>query len=304
MSDIYGYSFGAMATEFNTYIVGFENELEEEDVAHAAVFESYEGKRTYWSVEFRAASVAYAHSVKLFFLIGLNGNVEVTSSTEAWDENVDSSENGPSSVRAINGACVIGEHIYVAGMRRQVYRRSLGARIWSRFDAGCFIDPATIEIRGFSAIHGLNESEIYAVGLRGEIWCCINGKWYQIDSPTNISLYTVRVLASGDVLIGGGLGSLLRGDSKKFTPIEHQETTSSITGIAEFLGRIFIADEGGALFELIGDVLVLVPDLPKIENGGGGQLDVNDVAMIYTRADSVLLFDGHTWRDCTPPDEA
>jgi hypothetical protein len=186
-------------------------------------------------------------------------------------------------------------------MQRQVYRRDLKQRIWTRHDGGCLVDSASTGIHGFNSIHGRTDKELYAVGLRGEIWRCADGRWRQLATPTDVSLYAVRQLARGEVLVGGGLGTLLRRGTRGFVPIRHDLTEASITSIAELAGRIFVADASGHLFELEGSQLEVVAAVPE-DDEGGGQLDANDKAMAYIRGSSVLLFDGKTWSDRTPPD--
>lgn len=301
MSETYEYGFGVMAVGTDLYVVGTENNLADEEAEHGVVFESAGGKWTGWSVGFTVAALAYAVEVPQFFLVGQNGEVEVTMAAKAWDETIDPSNDGPSLIRPINGACATDCYVYVAGMQRQVYRRGLNARNWKRYDAGCLVEPLDIGIYGFNAIHGLRDEELYAVGLHGEIWRCSDDQWRQLDSPTNISLYVVRQLIGGDVFVGGGLGTLLRGGASGFSIIQHSLTKSSITGIAELEGRIFVADEAGQLFELKGSLLEVVDGVPE-NDAGGGQLDANGTAMVYVRGSSVLLFDGKAWRDCTPPD--
>lgn len=304
MSDLYTYTFGTMATGTDLYVVGTESALDEHDTEHGIVFELAQGRWTGWSVDFRVAAVAYAPRIKTFFAIGQNGGVEASTAEKAWGEVLDASDSGPGPLRAINGTCVVGEHVYAAGMRRQVYRRPLDARLWSRCDEGCFCDPAaSAGIVGFNAIHGLDEAELFAVGLRGEIWCCEAGRWRAIDSPTDTSLYTVRCLSGGEVLVGGGLGVLLRGNATGFVPIDHGATEASITGIARFAGRTFVADERGRLFDLVGDKLVPFTELPPCDEGGG-QLDANDSALLCVRHDGAWVFDGSSWLDRSPPDDA
>lgn len=303
VSEIYGYKFGIMAKGLDYYVIGFQNELEEDNIEHGIAFENVNKEWTLlWSTEFSIFSTVYSKKVEQIFLIGSNGDVEVTSKDEAWDEIIDSSENGPSSLRNINGACVIGEHVYVVGMRRQVYRRVLESRSWDRFDDGCFVQNATTEIFGLNAIHGLTESEIYAVGFRGEIWCYNNSKWNQIESPAEINLYSVCKLNKGDVIVGGGLGILLRGNSNGFYSINHNITEYSITSIVEFYNKIFITDENGGLFELIEDKLIVISDF-SVSDSGGGHLNANNEALIYTCTNFVLIFDGTNWTNISPPDE-
>jgi len=100
-----------------------------------------------------------------------------------------------------------------------------------------------------------------------------------------------------------GLGLLLRGNAEGFSIIPHQQTTASITGITAYDGRTFIAAEDGKLFELTGDQLVTVKDIPS-DSDGGGQLHANDTGMLYVRYDSVMLWDGQTWQNVSPPDNA
>ncbi len=302
-SELYVYGYGVMARGTDFYVAGTESALDDADVEHGIAFESAGGNWFGWSTEFRVAAIAYGPDPGLFFLVGQNGDVEVTTPNKAWDETIDATDNGPSAVRAINAACVIGRHIYAAGMRRQVYRRKLDESTWDRFDTGCFTDPATTTVVGFNAIYGHSESEIFAVGFQGEIWHCLDGKWTQINSPTDINLYAVHQLAGGDVLVGGGLGLLLRGNASGFTIIPHQQTTASITGIAVYAGRTFVAAEDGRLFELTGNQLVAVQDIPS-DTDGGGQLHANDRGMLYVRYDSAMLWDGATWSNVSPPDNA
>jgi len=302
-SELYSYGYGVMARGVDFYITATEYKLDDKDVDHSVAFESAGGNWYGWSTEFRTVAVAYAPDPGLFFLIGQNGKVEVTSPIKAWDEIIDATDNGPSSIRAINTACTIGQHVYAAGMRRQVYRRKVDEKTWSRFDAGCFTMQGTTTVLGFNAIHGLDESEIFAVGFQGEIWRCLHGEWAQVSSPTDTSLYVVHQLATGDVLIGGGLGLLLRGNASGFAIIPHQQTTASITGIATYDGRTFIAAEDGKLFELTGDQLITVNDIPS-DSDGGGQLHANNMGMLYVRYDSVMLWDGQIWQNVSPPDNA
>jgi hypothetical protein len=63
----------------------------------------------------------------------------------------------------------VGESTYAIGMARQVYRRTRSG-IWKPCDDGAKHQPSSsLDIRGFNSIHGLDEKDMIAVGLEGEI---------------------------------------------------------------------------------------------------------------------------------------
>lgn len=302
MSDKYEYGYGLMARDMDLYVVG--NDAATEDTEHGIVFERATGKWTAWSVDFGVAAIAYADRESSMFVVGEAGQVEVTTPLEAWDEQVDPGPDGPSSIRNLNAAAVVGRHVYVAGMRRQVYRRRLDRKeVWERFDAGCFLEVMQMTALGFNALHGADEDELFAAGLQGEIWCCTKGRWSPVDSPCNMALDHVHQTASGVVLVGGALGVLLRGSKTGFAVIDHGETRAAITSIAEFQGEVFVADQDGGLFSLKSNALQRLPAL-TVDEPRGGQLHSNGHALLYVTSGSVHTFDGRSWQRCDPPDDA
>ena len=112
------------------------------------------------------------------------------------------------------------------------------------------------------------------------MWRCRSGNWAQLDSPTNLRLDIVRHLSSGTLLAGGALGTLIRVTDMRAEPVVQSATRSPITGVVEFLGRVYVAVETGQLFEYRDDELIPV-DIPFPSNEGGGQLaageDLDDV---------------------------
>ena len=303
MSEKFGYTVGAIDDPDHLFIAGVEIELEDRDVPHAILFEYSAGEWSAWSVEFRLAGVA-CHSGNgfEFFAVGIDGQVEVTVPDDAWDETIDRSDDGPSDLRALSVVRIVGRHLYVAGMRRQVYRRLLGVRdSWERYDVGCLVPTVAKEVAGFNGLHGQGESCIYAVGYAGNIWYCQSGAWTQINSPTNLRLEVVYELASGDVLIGGVEGILLRGGRSGFRLIDHGATQDTFVSIAEAFGRIWLSTEVGGLFVLDGDALV--PEQPPaLAEEGGGRLQAVGQLLLYVGNQVAAVRDAKDWRDVTPPD--
>jgi hypothetical protein len=305
MSEKFGYGLCAIESADHFFVAGVEWALEDNDVEHATIFEYSHGAWSAWSIGFRLADVALHRASSLFFAIGQTGEVEVTSSKDnsAWDERIGDSTDGPSALRPLNGACVTDQFVYAVGARRQVFRRGLATRSWHAFDAGCRVDPRSREIHAFNKIHGLQDQELFAVGLRGEIFVCRDSRWFSLDSPTNARLDSVLQVSKDRVVAGGALGTLLVGSASGFKPITHQMTDKSISSLATAFGRVFVAAEDGKLFELVGEQLAPL-SVPVSSNEGGGHLAATDDQLLYSRYDVVLRYDGAVWHDVTPPDDA
>jgi hypothetical protein len=122
--------------------------------------------------------------------------------------------NGITPTRIVN----IGGHAFATGLDRGVYKRTDFGR-WEIFNnAGIpapqsvFIDvmqstEQTINL-GFRDLDGPNESLLYAVGGKGDVWRFDGQRWHQCDFPSNERLSTVTVAADGEVYITGEGGSL------------------------------------------------------------------------------------------------
>lgn len=109
------------------------------------------------------------------------------------------------STRPLCDLKFIGSHLHVVGMGRQVYKR-IDSNKWFRVDEGTFVAPDQIDLsnytaKGFNAIDGIVEDNMYAVGYAGEIWN-YNGKiWVQLNSPVKQILNAVKVIDTGEFFI-------------------------------------------------------------------------------------------------------
>jgi photosystem II stability/assembly factor-like uncharacterized protein len=302
MSESYGYGQGSVLKKNHFFVSGVNWAMEDDNVEHGVIFEYDNKKWSAWSVDFRVAGIASTPNGWHLFVVGQKGTVETTGAADAWDETIDASDAGPSSVRPINDVQVVGDYVFAVGSRRQVYRRHVATRQWDRFDKGCLVPPTSRDIRAFMGLHGNKPDELYAVGLQGEIWCCRNGVWRQLDSPTNVALDLVFQRSNGEILVGGPGGVLLSGNASGFAYVE-TGVDEGFVSAAEIAGRTWLATQQGNLFEWTDGRLSAV-NVPIESDEGGGHVACADGVLLFVRHDAVGLFDGKKWKDVTPPDDA
>jgi hypothetical protein len=231
------------------------------------------------------------------FSTGPEGIVSLTTKEGTTEEIIDNTDEGPASRGHIRDLRGIGNHIYVCGMGRQVYRRE-GTDHWIRIDQNMVLPLGEITIAGLNSIDGLNEEDIYAVGYNGEIWRRAENVWKQIDSPTNVILYRVRAIKDNLVFACGQKGVLMRRAGDFFEVIAHDATTDNLWGMEWFKGRLYVSSEKR--------IYVLTPDddLKHLDLGAiktCGHLHANDGVMwSYGTKHVAWTEDAITWHDVTP----
>ena len=255
-----------------------------------------------FDLSWHATRICVLHKPELQVIaVGPDGIVAVGSTAGVTEEEIDNSDDGPKRRGDIRDLRIIGKHAYVAGMSRQVYRRE-GPNIWTRQDAGVVQPLGTFEVAGINSIDGLSEMDIYAVGFGGEIWRFVRNKWRQIDSPTNLVLHRVRVIANTNNLVFacGQEGTLLRGHGDTWEHVEHDTTSEDLWGMEWFNDELYVAcDEG--LF-----VLSDTDTLEKIDMSLGAEwtcrhLHANDGVMWSFGPKHICWTeDAKKWNDVTP----
>ena len=104
---------------------------------------------------------------------------------------IDISKRGP-----LRCARLIAGSVYAVGADRQVYQQTT-ERSWRRLDDEQSAPPPDTAT-SFESVDGYSADEIYAVGLRGEIWQRSHG-WQQVFSPANRPLSAVCCAGDGRV---------------------------------------------------------------------------------------------------------
>lgn len=204
---------------------------------------------------------------------------------------------GPDVHGLIRDMQTIGDAIYATGMGRQVYRRGRDGH-WARHDDGVLQPLEVMEVVGFNAIHGLDEDTLYAAGLGGEVWCCRQGAWTQLDSPVTSILNAVHVLHDGRVLVAGQHGVLAVHGGGRWQRIATGISTQ-IWDIHAFGDAAYLATSD-ALYRLDTDLQLSRVDMGLGDEVSCGQLHAADGVLLSTGPKSQCWSsDGVVWHDIT-----
>jgi hypothetical protein len=188
--------------------------------------------------------------------------------------------------RGIRSVHEIGGYAHAIGIRGMVYRLDELDR-WTRIDEGL---PNTFDGQ---AIHGFSGSELFAVGMKGDVWYFDGKVWSRQDIPTNANLTSVKCTPDGTVYIGGHAGILIRGQRNQWSLIDHSEMDEDIWDLEWFHGRLFVSTLDG-LFVLQDNHLRPVAygkQTPKSTY----QLSTYGDVMWSNGENDIMEFDGKTW---------
>lgn len=187
----------------------------------------------------------------------------------------------------------IGQQLYAAGTQNQLFRHD--GQAWVDADQGLY-SPLQEQVSAtLNGIDGFNADDLYAVGMGGAIWHWDGRIWTQLDSPTNVTLNSVRCSASGDVFIGGAGGILLRGNARQGWQdlSDSGVSTDSFELMTEFQDVLYIAARHSLLSFDGSDLRVCAT--PKVEDCAFFSLDASTDALWTVGNDTVMCFDGASW---------
>lgn len=147
-----------------------------------------------------------------------SGDNGIEKSIPAW---IDGGilRGGVSRCRTIAG------HTYIAAGGRTVAKRNK-ENVWTSLLKGLpFVYKADWKTAGFIDIDGFSETDIYAVGGRGDVWHFDGDAWMQIHFPSNIHLYSACCAGGGEVYISGYQGNTFKGRGHKWRQIHKDSMT-------------------------------------------------------------------------------
>jgi photosystem II stability/assembly factor-like uncharacterized protein len=166
-------------------------------------------------------------------MLGPNGDVVRGQPTGFTNEHVDRSKSGPEFNGPMRDARFIGDKVVAVGMSRQVYRREQPGK-WVHIDQGVLAKPR--DMVGFEAVDGFAQDDIYAAGLKGEIWHYDGKNWRQEKSPTDWAISRLRCVAPDMIYACGAGGALIRGQKGRFDLIQQKTTKDNLYGLEWFKG--------------------------------------------------------------------
>lgn len=302
MDEDFGFIDGFLYNRNKIVVVASSAKLEEKDVQHAFVCYWKDGAWDYWDEGFSVIKVcAYTGTEGLVLVeMGQYGEVTVADATGFRSETLDITQEAPSRLRPLNDIKCIGDFVYLTGMRRQVYRRRLSESRWERCDAGVLVPRKSKEVAGFTSIDGFGDSEVYAVGYGGQLWQFDGSAWYQIASPTNIRLESIRCIRGDAAIAVGDQGIILKGRKDQWDIVRQDLSQDTFTDVEVSNGTVYISTEVGLLYRLDGPELVGVR-IPFDRNVTTGGLHSDGENLLSVGERDLLLFDGSEWSEIPHP---
>jgi hypothetical protein len=183
------------------------------------------------------------------------------------------SRGGVRKMRTIDG------WLYACEGNRGVLKR-LGKNQWKHWHDE-IPDPPKAD-NSFDDIDGFSESDIYCVGLKGDVWHYDGKAWSQIEFPTNIDLETVCCAGDGSVYISGEGGTTFKGRGQKWKRIHKGEMSLPFKDMVWYEDRVWATSDYG-VWHIHNDQQERA-DLPDGISAYAGNLSV---------ADGVLMLAGY-----------
>jgi hypothetical protein len=272
------------------YLLAADPTREEQEEAHTVFFKWGAGKFTPGSMNFSAQSCCLVTDPALALVcVAPNGHYSITAASGKPVGNIfDKSQPKPQGPRYgdIRSVSTVAGKAFAVGLEGMAYRLD-DFNCWTRIDDGL---PRTF---GAEAVHGFSGSDLYAVGLRGEMWHYDGKKWNKCDLPTNVNLSCVCCAADGTVYAAGHQGVLVSGHASVWKVIDHWETKEPFWDLEWFGGELYLSTLS-TLFRLKNDKLSRVQfgqDVPKTCN----QLSATTDVLWSVGEKDVLSFDGRSW---------
>jgi len=286
----------------HVYISCVSDILAEQNIDHSAILRWMDGNWAHRTTDVAIRGMSVIEGTKLTLLnMGINGKIIEFTFPGENVEFVDLSDDGPSDLLHLRCIRRIGNHVYVAGMARRMYRKATPGN-WVAIDTGVYV-PRSKRDRGvgFNAIDGFSEDAIYAVGYGGEIWYFDGKVWQQQSSPTNIALTCVKCADEKIVYAAGLAGVVLRSmDGANWETIDHSTTEDDFWGMTLFQNRLYLATYSGVFLFDDDDLIPVNMKLPRILSTA--YLDSNDGAMWSVgQKDMAYTQDGIIWTEVAGP---
>jgi len=281
---------GAVRAADLGFLIAGDPKLERKEIAHARSFRWKDGKFNSGKANFNINSiciiddpeygVVYTSDQGTYSVQTRSGIITSNIFRDFSPPRTDVRYGGISSVSTIAGKA------HAVGLTGIVFRLD-GMNKWTRIDEGL---PNSFNI---NAADGFSGTDIYAVGLKGQLWQYDGQAWTSRDLPTNANLNAVRCAPTGAVYTGGRGGALLQGSGSKWSVIDHSETDDVIWGLQWFKDKLYVSTNTG-VYTLEGDRLAPV-NFGDDEPCTTFTLSSTNDALWSVGSRDVMAFDGGTW---------
>jgi hypothetical protein len=274
------------------YVLMCNPELEERQ-PHATLIKYDHGKIQESLAKFNAHSLCLIHDPELALVfISSEGFYGIHSKESTAGNIFENSSPQPTEPRygSIRSISEINGKAYAVGLRGIVYRLDTLPE-WTRIDSS--------ELRDFDiqAIHGFDDSEIYAAGMIGELWKYDGNQWTKIEIPTNINLTAIKCCDNGFVYIAGHKGMLLRGRDNHWEVMSNEQFDDDIWGIEWFGDRLYLSTMS-SIYMLDGESIIPI-EFTNYKPLSFYQLSCADEVLWSIGENDIAEFDGDDWHGIT-----
>jgi hypothetical protein len=208
----------------------------------------------------------------------------------------------------------IGEHLYTAGYRGQVYKR-FGPDDWRHVDEGILQSKnvARDQVIDISAVNGPHEQAIYVVGYQYTEWYpprafFFNGnKWREIELPSVAERLTNIYVESEDrIWFCGSNGTLLLGNANDgFKSLSTVEDNQLFLSVCKFQDKMYLGSNLGLFVydpNKHDDGILPVRTTLKPELQDANIVDCAGDVLWSIGPKDIARFDGKTWTRIDHPD--
>jgi len=197
-------------------------------------------------------------------------------------------------VKCINGTA------YSVGSDRKIYKRTDIGK-WEIFAELSEERHENFDIAdyGFKDMDAFSETDMYAVGGRGDVWHFDGRTWVQQDFPSNKQLGTVTCAGDGNVYVSGEGGTIWRGRKSTWERIYQGDSSILWNDALWFEDKLWLASDDQAR---IWDGKKLAP----ITHDGKevyiyGHMDAYDGLLVIASPTTVMAYNGQEWRTLIAP---
>jgi hypothetical protein len=185
----------------------------------------------------------------------------------------------------------IGNKWFVVGGHRQILAGD--GQNWKGIDEGVYVAGSEGDVKILNSIDGFSESDVYTVGMNGQIFHYNGEVWKQLDSPTSSGFKKVLCAEDGEVYICGSAAGLYRGNASRWLALTEVDEDTVFWDMAMFRGKIYVC--GGSALSVINESTLEKVNIPLDGPFSFYHIDTDDDEMWVCGDECLLQFDGQTW---------
>jgi hypothetical protein len=230
-----GFRSGTLRSRDVAYILAEDEDLVEQDKSHTVVLTWHNGNWFRHFLEWVAKSACVVRTPKsqLVAIEGAGrflvfGQGEVSEGVITIIPTPDGKLGPFRKARAISGDA------YAVGLGGLAMKRSVSGQ-WIAIDRNL---PSEADLE---SIAGFSDTELYAVGWRGQIWRYDGHLWHLVASPANSILTEVVCAPDGLVYCVGQMGVILRGRDDSWEEVQQNNFQADLWGAEWFNGGLWVS---------------------------------------------------------------